>query len=330
MSCLENRHAPSKRWPPGADAPLCSYKAEHLLYWSLGKCDGSRPSCARCSSRSQVCRYASNEDGRKPASKAYVDLLRGRISTLEHTLQAHSINVDDSVASVPAGGSSSIEGRPRGCSPSHGDVTDPGRLQISQIGSGGTLSTEESLNYERDGEFRYFGPTSGRQHFRAAETTSDQDAVNSQPTGLPNSEKTHPKYQSPRVDLSNLMQTPDGPALQPALKHELVSLYFTWQNPWLNVVDESLYRQSSNTQGRYWSPLLENCILAMGSRFTENVAVRVDPEDCNSAGQLFHEKAEVLLFYDMKHPTLTTIQSLLIMSNLSVVRPTVHRLIPNS
>lgn len=246
-------------------------------------------------------------------------------------MRAHSIDIDDSIASVPAGGPSSIvEGQPRGCSLSHGDVTDPGRLQTSHTGSGGTLSTDESLNYERDGEFRYFGPTSGRQHFTAAETTNDQDAANTQPTNDANSEGADPAFLSPRADFNHLMQMPDDPALQPALKDELVSLYFTWQNPWLNVVDESLYRNSSNTQGRYWSPLLENCILAMGSRFTDDVAVRVDPEDCNSAGQLYLEKAEVLLFYDLKHPTLTTIQSLLIMSNLSVVRLTVHRLISNS
>lgn len=107
------------------------------------------------------------------------------------------------------------------------------------------------------------------------------------------------------------------------LKSELVALYFTWQNPWLLVVDENLYRESLRTGGRYWSPLLENCILALGSRFTDSTDVCSDPEDTNSAGQVFFERAEVYLSYELKYPSITTIQSLFLLSMLSVVSP--HR-----
>lgn len=116
-----------------------------------------------------------------------------------------------------------------------------------------------------------------------------------------------------------LAETDDGLLISEDLKSELVDLYFTWQNPWLLVVDENLYRKSLKTRGRYWSPLLENCILALGSRFTDSTEVRADPDDTNSAGQFFFERAEVYLSYELKYPSITTIQSLFLLSTLSVV-----------
>lgn len=103
------------------------------------------------------------------------------------------------------------------------------------------------------------------------------------------------------------------------LKAHLIDLYFAWQNPWLPVVDETLFKGSRRSSGRYYSPLLEYCILAFGSRFTDNHDVRSDPADPSTAGKMFYEKAELFLQLDLKSPTLTTIQSLTLLSSLHVV-----------
>ncbi|TKX26097.1 fungal specific transcription factor domain-containing protein 15 [Elsinoe australis] len=56
----------------------------------------------------------------------------------------------------------------------------------------------------------------------------------------------------------------------------------------------------------------------MGSRFSDREDVRSDMNDANTAGRFFLERAELYLYYDLKYPTLTTIQALMILSNLSV------------
>lgn len=103
------------------------------------------------------------------------------------------------------------------------------------------------------------------------------------------------------------------------LKLHLIDLFFAWQNPWLQVIDEALFRESRKSNGRYCSPLLEWCILAFGSRFTDNHEVRSDPDDPSTAGKVFYEKAELILQFDLKFPTITTIQSLALLSSLHVV-----------
>lgn len=99
----------------------------------------------------------------------------------------------------------------------------------------------------------------------------------------------------------------------------LIDLYFKWEQPWCQVVDESLFRQSKQTNGRYFSPLLLNCILAIASRYCDRPEVRSDPDDPNTAGRIFLDTAEVLLHFDLKWPSITTIQSLEIMAILYVV-----------
>lgn len=276
--------------------------------------------CARCLSRGQACQYAEGEDGRKPASKTYVDLLRRRIQALEQVLLNNGIDIDASLAAL---------------SSSHPELANAGSLTVNlNIGHGetspdvealcaafdGALSIEEALNYEGDGEFRYFGPTSGRLQFMSdslPEQSRDALPLESQTTA------TDYITANPRAEMNRRIISEDssGMTVSEELRSELTDLYFTWQNPWLLVVDENLYRQSLVTQGRYWSPLLESCILAIGSRFTDNPEVRSDPDGSNSAGKLFFERAEVYLSYELKFPSITTIQSLYLLSILSVVSP---------
>ena len=103
------------------------------------------------------------------------------------------------------------------------------------------------------------------------------------------------------------------------LKEHLACLYFEWEQPWCQLVDENLFRRSWQDNGRYCSPLLLNCIFALGSRYSDRTEVRSSPDDPNTAGQIFLETAEVLLQFDLKSPSITTIQSLGMMAIIYVV-----------
>lgn len=103
------------------------------------------------------------------------------------------------------------------------------------------------------------------------------------------------------------------------LESHLIDLYFTWEQPWMQVVNRRMFEESRRSKGRYYCPLLLNCILAVGSRFSDRREVRSDPDDPNTAGMWFIEKADALLYLDLKRPTITTIQSLAIMAIFYVV-----------
>lgn len=109
------------------------------------------------------------------------------------------------------------------------------------------------------------------------------------------------------------------------LKSHLIDLYFTWEQPWYQVVDERLFRESMESDGRFFSHLLLNCILAAGSRYSDQLEIRLDASDSNTAGKLFLENAEILLHYELKWPNITTIQSLAIMSIVYIVSSSDYR-----
>lgn len=111
----------------------------------------------------------------------------------------------------------------------------------------------------------------------------------------------------------------DDSMISDELEAHLIDLYFEWEQPWLQVVNETLFRESLACGGRYCSPLLLNCILAMGSRYCDDLEVRTDMNDSNTAGKAFVAKAEKLIQNDLRWPKITTIQSLAIMGMVYIV-----------
>lgn len=168
----------------------------------------------------------------------------------------------------------------------------------------GILSRDEALNFDRDGEARYFGLASGRLEL-SREGDEAGGGVGADGAAL----RPNRFYQ----EVVNEWLVPEE------LEEELVGLYFRWDQPWLQVVDEKLFRESRACGGKYFSPLLLNCIMAVGSRFSARPETRADPDDVHSAGGLFLEKAEILLHYDLKWPSITTLQSLCILGSVKCV-----------
>lgn len=122
------------------------------------------------------------------------------------------------------------------------------------------------------------------------------------------------------MDPAEYQDTPGDDLISEELKSHLIDLYFEWDQPWLPVVNEKLFRESLVYKGRYSSSLLLNCILATGSRYCDRLEIRSDPNDPNTAGMMFIQKAENLIERDLRWPKITTIQSLSIMGLYYIVR----------
>lgn len=97
-----------------------------------------------------------------------MQLLRNRIDLLEAVLQSHTIDVEAAVAQLSATGSAP---RLPSIASTLATGSDAG-LSVSAFDDlcatfEGALSLDESVNYDQDGEMRYFGPASGRLEFQS-------------------------------------------------------------------------------------------------------------------------------------------------------------------
>ncbi|KAJ5765847.1 hypothetical protein N7520_005406 [Penicillium odoratum] len=309
---------PSQYNPPAIqDDPSAKRKRAGRKYTSRAceecrrrrsKCDGVRPSCSRCLDRGGRCQYSTAEDGRQPAPKSYVVMLRTRIELLERVLRNHGIDAEASVAELMAENELSNHSA---------DFEHGSRVDDLCVTFDGALTIDESLNFDQDGEVRYFGPTSGRLLFQSSATTSpgeDTPPTDASYTGGSGATPATSNLSSHCVTQAH--ESPfehDAPSISKELQAHLINLYFDWDQPWLQVVNEQLFRESLASGGRYYSPLLLNCILAVGSRYCDRIEVRTDPNDPNTAGKMFIRAAERLIQNDLRWPKITTIQSLSIM-----------------
>ncbi|OJJ36164.1 hypothetical protein ASPWEDRAFT_112374 [Aspergillus wentii DTO 134E9] len=268
------------------------------------KCDGKRPVCSRCQLRSISCQYRTEEDGRRPAPKSYVEMLRSRIDYLENVIRSHSIDVDNSAALAVR---DDVSGENTLCLGSGCYDRDSHSTEDLSEAFEGALSLDGSLKYDRDGEVHYFGATSGHLPFQTVQDIPDSTQEQDRKAPAPS-----------RKENNSLTGTAEQMYIPEELKDNLLDLYFKWQNPWLQVVNEKLFRESEQSGGRYSSPLLLNCMLALGSRFSDRTDIRSAPEDPSTAGRVFLQAAETLLQYEMKWPSITTIQSLAIMIDMYI------------
>lgn len=235
------------------------------------------------------CVYTAQADGRGTAPKSYVRLLQTRINLLEKILWLHSIDIDEATTRL-----AQLDALPNDSDRSTLAAAGQSNVAFAELCDKfeGVLSIDESLNFDGDGEARYFGPASGRLEFDCPDSQTDSPS-NSDRSAQPHSIETG-------IDCD--------------LEAHLLELYFTWEGPWLHIVDEALFRESRETNGRFFSPLLLNCILACACRYSDRPEVRSNPDDPNTAGDRFREAAEALLPREVKVPNITTIQSLAVLS----------------
>ncbi|KAK4235436.1 C6 transcription factor [Achaetomium macrosporum] len=229
-------------------------------------------------------------DNRGSAPKSYVALLQARIKLLDQVLWIHSIDVDSSIAQLDAQ-RTEVDAGPSGAAYSSSLAFNQMCAELE-----GALYVDEPLcELEQSaGEARFSGVTN-----TAPSPSTDYQSPAATRYYTRFSERETSTEASGVDDLGT-----------PGLKRRLIGLYFEWEQPWYHMVDEKPFRQSMQCNGPYSSPLLVCCILAVGSRYSDEAETRTDPDDPNTAGRAFAERADVPLRREIKIPSITMIQAL--------------------
>ncbi|RDW90725.1 putative C6 transcription factor [Aspergillus mulundensis] len=98
----------------------------------------------------------------------------------------------------------------------------------------------------------------------------------------------------------------------------LVSLYFTWDHPLMQVVDQEMFLRdmsAGDLSSELCCPALVNSILAVASTYSPYPEVYAVPGDVASRGQHFFEEAEIRWKAEEGRPSLANIQALALMSH---------------
>ncbi|EEA24192.1 hypothetical protein TMatcc_007265 [Talaromyces marneffei ATCC 18224] len=101
------------------------------------------------------------------------------------------------------------------------------------------------------------------------------------------------------------------------LVSHLISLWFTWNNPYYNFVHRETFirdMQAGKLDCKYCSPLLVNAILAEASALSDYVEVFGTPNDAATRGEMFLNEARRLMATMDDFSTLPTIQGLAVLS----------------
>ncbi|KAM0224373.1 hypothetical protein ACHAQD_001942 [Fusarium lateritium] len=252
----------------------------------------------KCLARGLSCVFSTNIDHRGSAPRSHVSLLQARIALLEQVLQLHEIDIDASIARITAQKHESEAGLP---SP---DVE--------------CQKDSQDVSQRRDRDEPFLGATSGRLELPTKPNIT-------LPSNNSNPHISRPKDKIPPNQLQGLFPPDNQPLAlcsntSAELEENLIHLFFEWEQPWLQVIDETLFKDSLRSNGRYHSALLLDCMMALASRYSDRPDVRSDPRDSNTAGMTFMQSAEVRLQAELKWPTITTVQSLAIMAIFYVVR----------
>ncbi|KAL5117988.1 hypothetical protein ACEQ8H_004133 [Pleosporales sp. CAS-2024a] len=311
--------------------PLASKKQKHVTTACLNcrkrkvKCDGAGPPCSNCSLYSQQCIYQLGLDKRKVSVKDRLAAAEAYTQELERLLTAGGISLPrDGQASAPAMAfqPSATPFSPTGPSQAHGHkfhsqgggpVTAPSTGPVYPSPTEGSSPLVDqitgslgSLQLAEDGQLRFYGATSNL-HLLIKGT---RRSANRQ--GL-----THPSEVQAVLQAAGVGQIVDA-----ELEEHLIHLYFCWEDPSIHLVQEEIfYRERERCKSGYgtsklYSEVLVNSMCAVGASFTSRHCETL-PENLVD---FFAFRARALLEVELDSPTLSTVQSLGILSGVESIR----------
>jgi hypothetical protein len=107
------------------------------------------------------------------------------------------------------------------------------------------------------------------------------------------------------------------------LEEHLIKLYFCWEDPSIHLVHEDIFhrerkkcKESGIGTNKFYSEVLVNAMCAVGASLTSRQCIEL-PE---SLVEFFSSRARALLDVELDSPTLSTIQSLGILSGVESIR----------
>ncbi|RVX74851.1 hypothetical protein B0A52_01128 [Exophiala mesophila] len=313
------------------------------------KCDGVVPRCSNCVLYDQTCVYQHGLDKRKIAPKERLQALTAYCQELESLLRLNGI-------ALPSPPSSHVQGHPdldasvnsfqvsshvtdpiepkleRGPSdgvwqqsldtsadaPSYDDVHPSYESSPDQDvndPSGGNQESEAlmdqlsgrigSLQIAEDGQLRFYG------------ATSNLHILHNGPMSLSRS-----NFRSTCEDGAALLQSGGvGHLVSEELEDHLLQLYLCWEDPSIHVIDEDIFWRerrnckATNTISSMYSEVLTNAMCSIGATLTSRQILDL-PEDLPD---FFATRSKLLLELEMDAPTVSTVQSLVILSAIEAL-----------
>ncbi|KAI9255585.1 fungal-specific transcription factor domain-containing protein [Phascolomyces articulosus] len=315
------------------------------------KCDGTLPQCSNCRTVGLECKYNETNKKRGPP-KGYIEAIEGRLQRLEALLGSVVQEDDPRSQAIMAELNAPLHTpygelvRPRllgrgfnesehspvsAVSTPSSTTSGPGttsrqnqqqQLQHQGRGSGVSNNTNKNITLETndtlgsqytDGNspVRYYGKSSG--YYMLRDSKNYRDGV------FRFNSKGYCKDSDERLTSVKAILSLDPYELPPKdLSKHLIDLYFEHYYPFLPILHKnsflaSLESQDSSIQPP--SPLLLNSIYALASRISSDLRVRADPSLPDTAGDVFFERARQLLDNEWENFTVSTVQSLILLSS---------------
>ncbi|KAJ5392396.1 hypothetical protein N7509_007886 [Penicillium cosmopolitanum] len=252
------------------------------------KCDGHKPTCVRCTRRSETCEY------KLSPTLSYTQKLENKVKALEHAL---------SIAEENGSTSDTAEQSPSSTSTAAALPPAPTKRYFKSI---------KGLKLDRKGAITYHGATSFFQlpssDLNEAFEGQSGGAFETLDEGNRRKEKLVNNAWQQRA-LERFLETPEPFQF-------LLNIHWCWIQPLFNFIYRPAFTRDMEILGPYYSHTLLNAVLSHSARwcrYNAEIQFLLEPYD---NGALFSRQARSLVFSEVStgHPKVPTIQSLLLLS----------------
>ncbi|KAI8093360.1 fungal-specific transcription factor domain-containing protein [Halteromyces radiatus] len=309
------------------------------------KCLGSPPTCNNCITLGIQCHYLESTKKRGPP-KGYIEAIEGRLQRLEALLGSFTQEDDPRSQAILAELNTPLE-------TAYGELVRPRPLHHTSLQDldgvpnsmmhmkSETLSDQDSnssnynqirsdhmeknntekyhtegneqrspqqrpdqldnLSIDDSGQLRYYGKSSGFDMLHSNKNLKN-GSIHFNSNDLKSAREGKiavDPYELPPDDLSQ----------------HLLDLYFNTFYPWLPLLHKDSFFERLNSKDNPPPALLLNAIYAITSRLSSDSRVRSDPDRPDTAGDIFFERARLLMDLEWDGFKVYTIQSLLLMSS---------------
>ncbi|KAI9274313.1 fungal-specific transcription factor domain-containing protein [Phascolomyces articulosus] len=292
------------------------------------KCDGAAPLCGNCVVLDIQCTYKESTRKRGPP-KGYIEAIEGRLHRLEALLGSIVQEGDPRFQAVMNELNAPLE-------TAYGELVRPRPMQRSLIagfeegggqntssisseyseeiqrsapteaGTSNNMTTIDSVNdnmcnlsIDESGQLRYYGRSSGFYMLQGSKNFQNGSFQFSSDDAIHSIQQRVDPFEMPPKDL----------------QEHLLDLYFEYFYPFIPLLHKKSFMEKLNSNEHQPSRLLLNAIYAVASRVSPDPRVRTDPNQPDTAGDVFFERARLLLDFEWNNFRVSTVQSLLLMSS---------------
>ncbi|GAN02802.1 nucleus protein [Mucor ambiguus] len=298
------------------------------------KCDGAQAVCSNCVSLGLPCTYKESTKKRGPP-KGYIEAIEGRLHRLEALLGSIIQEDDPRSQAILAELNAPLETaygelvRPRPArkdgfddqlhpsneavlhdAPSISSINnDDEHMPQASSNEENANETLGNLSIDESGQLRYYGKSSGFYMLRGSKNFQN-GAFHFNSRGYHRTKRPDGQKVLPNPLAVDPFELPP-----PDLSKHLLDLYFTHFYPLLPLLHKKSFLASLEPNQTPPPPLLLNAIYCVASRISPDVRVRSDPALRDTAGDIFLERAQILLDFEWDDFRVSTVQSLLLLSS---------------